>query len=154
MSGNYNFYPTSGANNQWLLCGGANAFNVSFTNLSVKPLTDIPATGVHLISEQDGSTRNVAYKDTSFNPNTVVTIRIFSNFTNGNGSDAFDWTGLSPATSYGWYPKADNGVQVVTGETVNFETLAGAMSKLSGSGFNVPNTDNLMGVRGINGFNV
>ena len=152
---NQNYYTTTTLTNMSVLVAKSGSVGSAIVdNFSAKTLTDVPVTGIHLISEPDGSTRNVAYKDTSFNPKTVVTIRIFSNFTHGNGSDAFDWTGLSPATSYGWYPKADNGVQVVTGETVNFETLAGAMSRLDGSGFNVPNIDNLMGVRGINGFNV
>ena len=94
----------------------------TMTSVSVKPLTDVPATGLHLIDQPDGSTRNIAYKDTSFNPNDVVTIKIFNRFTLGNYSDTFDWTGLSPATAYSWYPKADNGVQIVTGDTVNFDT--------------------------------
>jgi hypothetical protein len=99
--------------------GAAINFSATFT---LKKYSDIPATGVHLVSEPDGSTRNVAYKDTNFNPNAVVTIKIFNRFTHGDDSDTFDWTGLSPATSYSWYPKADNGVQIVTGDTVNFDT--------------------------------
>lgn len=97
-------------------------FAGSVAGISCKYYTDIPATGLHLIDQPDGSTRNIAYKDTSFNPNDVVAIKIFNRFTLGNDTDSFVLTGLSPATAYSWYPKADDGTIEVTGDTVNFTT--------------------------------
>ena len=49
-------------------------FSADFT---LKSYTDVPATGVHLMSAKDGTTRNLAGKDTGFNPNTVNQVEIF-----------------------------------------------------------------------------
>jgi hypothetical protein len=48
------------------------------TDISVKKLTDIPATGLRLVTTQNGSTRGMALTETGFNPNTVVKIRFLN----------------------------------------------------------------------------
>jgi hypothetical protein len=48
----------------------------SSTDNSLKKLTDIPATGLHLMSAQDGTTRNMASVETGFDPNTIVHVEI------------------------------------------------------------------------------
>lgn len=120
------------------------ALTASFTDISLKPLTDVPATGLHLIDQPDGNTRNIAYKDTNFNPNAVVTIKIFNRFTLGDDSDTFDWTSLDPGTAYSWYPKADDGTLEVTGDTVNFTTntkpYASSLSPADGTEYNAGTT--------------
>jgi len=57
-----------------LYTSGENS-NAIFDNISVKALTDIPATGLHLVSTQDGTTRNMASVETGFNPNAIVKVR-------------------------------------------------------------------------------
>lgn len=44
---------------------------------SFKIYTDIPATGLHLMSSMDGTTRNMASVETGFNPNNVTYIEIY-----------------------------------------------------------------------------
>lgn len=53
------------------------AFDYSAT-WSIKPLTDIPATGLHLMSAKDGTTRNMASTDAGFNPNSITNIKVYS----------------------------------------------------------------------------
>ena len=101
---------------------GTVPLDVTLSSWSTKYYTDVPATGIHLIKTINGSGLGIAYKETGFNPLVIDTIKIFNRFTHGNDSDAFDWTGLVPGTSYIWYPKADNGTQIVAGEDVNFTT--------------------------------
>ena len=57
-----------------LYAGSSINFSATFTT---KKYTDVPATGVHLMSAKDGTTRNLAGKDTGFNPNTVNQVEIF-----------------------------------------------------------------------------
>ena len=45
--------------------------------MSIKPYTDILATGLHLMSTKNGTTRNMASVESGFNPNTVVSVRIY-----------------------------------------------------------------------------
>lgn len=46
-------------------------------NVSFKKVTDIPATGLKLVSTLDGSTRNMATEETGFDPNDIDTVRIY-----------------------------------------------------------------------------
>ena len=43
--------------------------------ISLIPLTDVPETGIHLVSTYNGNTRNMASLGTDFNPNNVASIR-------------------------------------------------------------------------------
>lgn len=47
-------------------------------DVSLKQLTDVPATGLHLMSGNNGTTRNMGYVETGFNPNTVTRLRIYA----------------------------------------------------------------------------
>lgn len=46
----------------------------TFTDVIFSGLTDIPTTGLHLLSAANGSTRNMQSVEASFNPNTVVLV--------------------------------------------------------------------------------
>lgn len=46
-------------------------------NISVKKLTDVPTTGLHLMSTKNGTTRNMASIETGFNPNKIAEIRVW-----------------------------------------------------------------------------
>ena len=48
---------------------------ILFDDVLVQKLTDIPATGINLVSDQDGTTRNMASLDEAFDPNTIVKVR-------------------------------------------------------------------------------
>ena len=48
-----------------------------FDDVSFSYLTDIPATGLHLMSTKNGTTRNMASVETGFNPNTIVGVQIY-----------------------------------------------------------------------------
>lgn len=54
--------------------GGGDAY---FDELSVKPITDVPATGLHLMSTKNGTTRNMASVETGFDPNAIVGVQIY-----------------------------------------------------------------------------
>lgn len=47
------------------------------TALEMKPLTDVPATGLHLMSTKNGTTRNMASVETGFDPNAIVGVKIY-----------------------------------------------------------------------------
>jgi len=49
---------------------------VDVTTLEALPLTDIPSTGLHLVSAKNGTTRNMTSVESGFNPNTVVSVSI------------------------------------------------------------------------------
>lgn len=59
------------------------ACNFSQTTSS-KAITDIPATGLHLMSTMNGTTRNMASVETGFNPNTVTSVKIYHALADGN----------------------------------------------------------------------
>ena len=44
---------------------------------SCQKYTDIPATGLHLMSTKNGTTRNMASVETGFNPNAIVGVKIY-----------------------------------------------------------------------------
>jgi hypothetical protein len=46
-------------------------------DVSLKFLTDIPATGLHLMSTKNGTTRNMASVETGFDPNAIVGVKIY-----------------------------------------------------------------------------
>lgn len=47
-------------------------------NMSYKKLTDVPATGLHLMSTKNGTTRNMASVETGFNPNAIIGVTIWT----------------------------------------------------------------------------
>ena len=51
--------------------------DVTFDNTSAKKCLDVPSTGLHLVSESGGTTRNMIEVETGFNPNDVTKVRIF-----------------------------------------------------------------------------
>lgn len=53
------------------------ASNYTVDDVSIKHYTDIPATGLHLMSAKNGTTRNMASVESGFNPNTVVSVKIY-----------------------------------------------------------------------------
>ena len=48
-----------------------------FDDLTFKAYTDIPATGLHLMSAKNGTTRNMASVESGFDPNTIVGVKIY-----------------------------------------------------------------------------
>ena len=44
---------------------------------SCKSYIDVPATGLHLMSAKNGTTRNMASVESGFNPNTIVGVKIY-----------------------------------------------------------------------------
>jgi hypothetical protein len=79
-SGNYTGYrtpilPTETVRIRRLRHYDINDFVLS--SLSVKPLTDVPITGLHLMSAKNGTTRNMAKVDTGFNPNAIIKVQIY-----------------------------------------------------------------------------
>jgi hypothetical protein len=57
--------------------GLGNVTDVTLDNVSVKKLTDVPVTGLHLMSTKNGTTRNMANVETGFNPNAIVGVKIY-----------------------------------------------------------------------------
>ena len=53
------------------------ASNFNVDDLSMLPYTDVPATGLHLMSAKNGTTRNMASVETGFNPNAIVGVKIY-----------------------------------------------------------------------------
>lgn len=49
---------------------------IAVTAAEAYKYTDIPATGLHLVSAKNGTTRNLTSKESGFNPNTVVSVSI------------------------------------------------------------------------------
>jgi len=45
--------------------------------ITTKKLTDIPATGLHLMFTKNSTTRNMTKVDTGFNPNTIIKVQIY-----------------------------------------------------------------------------
>ena len=72
------FYSTMGISSEkfYLYMPGAGN-SADFTGLSVKPLTDVPATGLHLMNAKDGTTRNMTSVDSGFDPNKIVKVEIW-----------------------------------------------------------------------------
>jgi hypothetical protein len=56
---------------------GNSDFVGTVDNFSIKLLTDIPATGLHLMSTKNGTTRNMASVESGFNPNKIVGVKIY-----------------------------------------------------------------------------
>ena len=48
-----------------------------FDDVSAKALTDIPATGLHLMSAKNGTTRNMTSVETGFDPNLITGVKIY-----------------------------------------------------------------------------
>lgn len=48
------------------------------TALSLKIMTNVPATGLHLMSTKNGTTRNMASVETGFNPNAIIGVTIWT----------------------------------------------------------------------------
>jgi hypothetical protein len=53
------------------------ATECSMTGFTLKQVTDVPATGLHLLSSKNGSTRNMFSVESGFNPNTVTRVNIY-----------------------------------------------------------------------------
>lgn len=53
------------------------SINMSLGGLGVNPLTDVPVTGLHLMSAKNGTTRNMTSVETGFNPNAVTGVKIY-----------------------------------------------------------------------------
>lgn len=51
--------------------------DVIYTLCSFKKLTDVPATGLHLMSSKNGTTRNMASVETGFDPNAITGVKIY-----------------------------------------------------------------------------
>jgi hypothetical protein len=48
-----------------------------FDDISAKKLTDVPASGLHLMSAKNGTTRNMTSVETGFNPNAISGVKIY-----------------------------------------------------------------------------
>jgi hypothetical protein len=59
-----------------MLSAGGKATNFSLL-ISQKLLTDVPATGLHLMTTKNGTTRGMASQSSSFNPNTITKVKIY-----------------------------------------------------------------------------
>jgi hypothetical protein len=66
----------NGDDNGLHLYNSSSAGNYSLV-WSSKKLTDVPATGLHLMSAKDGTTRNMATNETGFDPNDIVKVEIY-----------------------------------------------------------------------------
>ena len=55
----------------------ATAATAYFDDISLKALTDIPATGLHLLSTKNGSTRNMKSVESGFNANAITRLNIY-----------------------------------------------------------------------------
>lgn len=106
----------------YLLFYMAGGCNFSAPGCGLYRLTDVPATGLHLIDSIDGNQRGIAHIDTNFDTLHIDEIYLFSHFVSGDNSTNIIWSGLTAATGYAWYPTANNGVQITTGGTENFTT--------------------------------
>lgn len=51
--------------------------DVIISDVSFKKLTDVPATGLHLMSTKNGTTRNMASVEAGFDPNAIVGVKIY-----------------------------------------------------------------------------
>ena len=71
-----NNYMTAGGTHVRFRCN-LSGKTVDIDSGTMAKLTDVPATGIHLMSAKDGTTRNLAGKDTGFNPNAVNQVEIF-----------------------------------------------------------------------------
>ena len=76
ITNNVPTYHTKVTESYCLQYSNASATAFSATN-SLKYVTDVPATGLHLMSAQGGTVRNMAYTQTGFNPNTVTSVKIY-----------------------------------------------------------------------------
>lgn len=61
----------------YLRKASATAGTMLFDTASLKSLTDIPATGLHLMSAKGGTTRNMLVTESGFNPNTITGVWVF-----------------------------------------------------------------------------
>lgn len=103
------------------LKSGSNGL-MTIDNAVVANLTDVPSTGLRLVSTSGGEIRNFAMVETGFNVNTVVSVRSWSNSTIGAGSAGMDWVGLSAVTGYTWYCVAYDGAEEAISADVLFTT--------------------------------
>lgn len=74
----YSFFYTTNTTNEsfQIFCTASDSGTFFIDNASLKKLTDVPATGLHLVSAKSGSTRNMTSVETGFNPNAITTIRV------------------------------------------------------------------------------
>lgn len=56
---------------------GGGSSTGTIDNFSCPALTDVPATGLHLMSSKNGTTRNMGYVETGFNPNAITLLRVY-----------------------------------------------------------------------------
>jgi hypothetical protein len=70
------YYTFVNTENQIHLSNQGTATNFSLL-ISQKQITDVPATGLHLLSSKNGSTRNMFSVESGFNPNSVTRINIY-----------------------------------------------------------------------------
>ena len=59
------------------LISGSVDDEATVTSLMLKKYTDVPATGLHLMSTKNGTTRNMASVETGFDPNAIVGVKIY-----------------------------------------------------------------------------
>lgn len=72
----YSYITPSGENVQ-CFSQKATSSTIRLDDISAKPLTDIPATGLHLMSTKNGTTRNMASVETGFDHNAIVGVKIY-----------------------------------------------------------------------------
>ena len=72
-------YGTSGAEDDLLAIArvAGNSCDLTLSEISSKQVLTPSASGLHLVSTLDGSTKNMASFESGFNPNAVVTVRIY-----------------------------------------------------------------------------
>lgn len=75
-SGTYTGYMTSRSNRTAVWIYGY-SFQGTADNVSYKNVLDIPVTGLHLFTTKNGTTRGMATKASSFNPNTITSVKIY-----------------------------------------------------------------------------
>lgn len=63
--------------NNYLYLRVSSTTTIDVTNLEAWHLTDIPPTGLHLMSSMDGTTRNMSLVESGFDPNNVTSIKIY-----------------------------------------------------------------------------
>ncbi|MFA7202791.1 MAG: hypothetical protein WC188_03670, partial [Candidatus Caldatribacteriota bacterium] len=69
--------PVDGQEDTGLWVGVVNKTTDFSLTWSCKAYTDVPATGLHLMSTKNGTTRNMASVETGFDPNTIVGVKIY-----------------------------------------------------------------------------
>ncbi len=62
----------------WRVLTSLDNATFDLSSITLKEVTDVPATGLHLMSAKNGTTRNMTLVETGFKPNTVVKVRIYA----------------------------------------------------------------------------